>query len=590
MASSNPLIYLFAQMWRYSRGNRHIVVLYGLMFVAAGATSILGFPWVWSKMIDVVQKEGINPASLHHLLVLLLLPIVLQITFWSLHGPARVLERVNAFKVRANYRKYLLQGIMTLPMEWHASHHSGDSVDKVEKGASALYDFSGTSFEIIYALVQFVGSFAMLAYFSRSSAFSMLAMVGLTVFVTVYFDRILVRQYKELKRAENAVSESVFDAISNISTIIILRVEKLVFNAIGHKIDSPLPLFRRNNTLNETKWFLTNMCATLTTAMVLATYFISHAHGSEQVLAGNVYLLINYLDKLATFFFKFTAMYGDVLQRRARVMNAEELTEEFREESFADHILPMDWKTLAMKGLTFSYGSSPDTRPTLIDINLEIVRGQKIAFVGRSGSGKTTLLKVIRDLHAPQALRLTVDGVHAAEGFAGIARAITLVPQLPEIFATTVGNNITLGAEYEEATVRRFLDMACFTDVVADLPRGLESSINEKGVNLSGGQMQRLALTRGLLACEDKDIVLLDEPTSSLDATTEMAVYRRIFAGFAGKTIISSVHRLHLLKLFDRICLFEEGEIIAVGSLEELLRQCSAFQVLWAQYSQRDEQ
>ena len=111
-----------------------------------------------------------------------------------------------------------------------------------------------------------------------------------------------------MNRAENAVSESVFDAISNIATIITLRVKKLVFRAIGHKIDSPLRLFFQNNTTNETKWFLTNMCATLTTAIVLAIYFVTHAHEPQQVLAGNVYLLINYLDKLAIFFFKFTAM------------------------------------------------------------------------------------------------------------------------------------------------------------------------------------------------------------------------------------------------------------------------------------------
>jgi len=74
------------------------------MLVAAEATSLLGFPWVWSKMVDVVQKERINPSSLHHLLMLLLLPIGLQILFWSIHDPARFLERVNAFKIRANYR------------------------------------------------------------------------------------------------------------------------------------------------------------------------------------------------------------------------------------------------------------------------------------------------------------------------------------------------------------------------------------------------------------------------------------------------------------------------------------------------------
>lgn len=581
---SNPLIYLFAQTWRYSKGNRPMAVLFWCMFLAAGSTPLLGFPWVWAKVIDIVQKEGVTTESLHHLLWWLTLPIVIQLAFWSIHGPARVLERMNAFKARANYRKFLLQGIMTLPMDWHTSHHSGDIVDKVEKGASALYEFSSNSFEIIYALLQFVISFVVLAYFSSASALGLAAMVILTVVITMRFDRILVQQYKDLNRAENSVSESVFDAIGNISTIITLRVEKLVFSAIGHKIDMPFQLFRRNNVLNETKWFLSNMCATVTTAMVLGAYFMSHAHDPISALAGNVYLLINYLDKLGTFFFKFTAMYGDILQRRSKVLNAEELTNEFREESFANHILPPDWKALEIRGLNFAYEPALNARLALRDISLAIRRGEKIAFVGKSGSGKTTLLKIMRDLHSPQELKLTIDGAEAPEGFGGIARAIALVPQMPEIFATTVGNNITLGAEYDDETLNRFLEMACFKDVAASLPNGLASSIREKGVNLSGGQMQRLALARGLLACESKDIVLLDEPTSSLDSTTEMAVYRNIFSGFAGKTIISSVHRLHLLGLFDRVCLFEAGEIVAVGSFEELLRRSKPFQALWAQY------
>ena len=590
MLSSNPLIYLFGQMWRYSAGSRHIVVLYCLMFIITAATGMIGFPWVWARIIDIVQKEGITPSNLHHVLLLLLLPVLIQVVFWAIHGPARVLENTNAFKVRANYRKYLLKGIMTLPMEWHTSHHSGDIVDKIEKGTRALYEFSSQTFDVIYALMQFVVSFAALAYFSSSSGYTMLAMVVLAVSVTIRFDRILVIQYKELNRSENAVSESVFDAISNISTIIILRVEQLVFTAIGHKIDGPLKLFRRNNVINEWKWFLTNMCSTGTAVIVLALYFVKHARDPQGILAGSVYLLINYLDKLGTFFFKFAGLYGEVLQRRARVMNAEELTEDFRTESFADHILPSDWKHLAIKNLTFSYSSLPNAKPALRDVSLEITKGDKIAFVGKSGSGKTTLLKIMRDLHTPQRLTLSVDGAHVADGFAGIVRAIALVPQQAEIFATTVGNNITLGAEYDSVTVEKFLEMACFGEVVEILPRGLDSSINEKGVNLSGGQMQRLALARGLLACDHKELILLDEPTSSLDSTTEMRVYKRIFAGFAGQTVISSVHRLHLLRLFDRICFFEDGRIISVGSVEQLLQDCPQFQVLWAEYDGSEEE
>ncbi len=108
---SNPLIYLFAQLWRYSEGNRRVVVLYSLLFVIAGATSLLGFPWVWSKIIDIVQKEGITPASLHELMMLLGVLVGIQVVFWAVHGPARVLENVNAFKVRGQ--------LSPLPAEGH---------------------------------------------------------------------------------------------------------------------------------------------------------------------------------------------------------------------------------------------------------------------------------------------------------------------------------------------------------------------------------------------------------------------------------------------------------------------------------------
>lgn len=189
----------------------------------------------------------------------------------------------------------------------------------------------------------------------------------------------------------------------------------------------------------------------------------------------------------------------------------------------------------------------------------------------------------MRDLYHPKTLELSVDGRPIQDGFGGISRAISLVPQNPEIFATTIMENITLGAEYEHDFVRHFTDIACFTDVAEKLPHGLETSIKEKGVNLSGGQQQRLALSRGLLACHDKDIILLDEPTSSLDTATEMRVYQNIFGAFKGKTIISTIHRLHLLPLFDKIYFFDQGRIAGKGTLQELLSTNAQFQDLWQQ-------
>lgn len=580
----NPLVYLFKKQWEYSAGNRKVVARFWGMFIIARCFHLFTQPLIFAEMLNTAQAEGVNTTTLPKLVVLLALTVVIEILFWALHGPARVMEECNAFLMRARYRKHLLRGVMTLPLEWHSDHHSGDTIDKIEKGTSGLYQFSQASFIVVYMAVQLLGSYIVLAWISPPSAIIVAAMVMFTVFITVRFDRVLVEQYTTLNRAENTISESVFDAISNITTVIILRVERLVFDALGHKIDRPYDLLRRNITLNEWKWFLVSMCCALMTVMVLGAYFWRVHDSNDAVLVGSIFLLVQYLARVSDQFFDFTHYYGDILQRASRLMNAEELSKDFKPENFTNHLLPTDWRELAIDNLSFSYEGCEEGKPRslhLQDVSLTLKHGERIAFVGQTGSGKTTLLKLMRDLYHPLELRLSVDGQSIQEGFAGISRAIALVPQNPEIFATTILENITLGAEYEPAFVRRFTDMACFSDVVDQLPHGLSSSIKEKGVNLSGGQQQRLALSRGLLACSGKDIVLLDEPTSSLDARTEMTVYQNILGGFPGTTIISSIHRLHLLHLFDRICMFDGGKILATGTLEELLATCPEFLSLW---------
>ena len=576
----NPLFYLYNKMWRYSEGSRGRIVCFMLMFILATSISLFAQPLIWAKMIDTIQVGGITNGNIHALLLLLLITLGIELLFWILHGPARVLETTNAFIARMNYRRHLLKGILTLPLSWHAEHHSGHTIDKVEKGTSGLYQFSESSFEVVYGIVQLVGSYVMLAYFCPPAGVIVLVMILVTAWITMQFDRILVTQYREINLKENAISESVFDAVSNISTVIILRVERLVFGSLMQKIEEPFNLVKRNNRLNEWKWFLTSMCCATMTVLVLGAYFWQNTSDGAGILVGSVYILIQYLEKMSEVFYRFTTMYGDTLKQKARVGNAEELSVDFKSENFTNHVLPNDWKTLYIEDLRFSYGSG-ERSAELADISLSVRRGERIAFVGETGSGKTTLLKVMRDLYHPQKLLLTVDGRAIPHGFDGIARAIALVPQDPEIFATTIIGNITLGADYDMEFVRHYTDMACFTDVADGLPNGFHSSIKEKGVNLSGGQQQRLALARGLLACHDKDIVLLDEPTSSLDTVTEMQIYENIFREFCGKTVISSIHRLHLLPLFDRICVFEHGKIIASGTLSELLRTCPTFLSLW---------
>ena len=113
------------------------------------------------------------------------------------------------------------------------------------------------------------------------------------------------------------------------------------------------------------------------------------------------------------------------------------------------------------------------------------------------------------------------------------------------------------------------------------MPNGIESKINEKGVNLSGGEKQRLALSRSLLLSQTKDMLFFDESTSSVDSFTENKIYEKIFYEYKDKSIFASIHKLNLLKFFDRIIILEDGKIVDTGSFEELLDRNKKFKSDW---------
>ncbi len=155
------------------------------------------------------------------------------------------------------------------------------------------------------------------------------------------------------------------------------------------------------------------------------------------------------------------------------------------------------------------------------------------------------------------------------------------MPQDPEIFENTILYNITLGLEFGEDEITKACQAAQFERVVQNLPHGFDTHIQEKGVNLSGGQKQRLALARGILAAKTSDLVLLDEPTSSIDPRTERNIYENLFECFKDKTVISSLHRLHLLHYFDYVYILKDGFVVDSGTFEELRRYSLVFKELW---------
>lgn len=542
-------------------------------------------PLIFGYFLNFIQKNDISKENLLILFFILLLFLFAEIINWMFWGPARIIEQKTSFTVEKNYKEYLLRGTMSLSLPWHTDHHSGNTIDKIEKGTNALRSFSENTFQFINAFVQLFISLAALIYFSFSASLVAICIAAITFYVMFFYDKKLIPGYKIVNQLENTISAKIYDVISNITTVIILRIENLVFKSISKAIEAPFPQFFKNSINNELKWFWAAILWQLSVILTIGIYLFSHLYTGNVILVWSIFILYSYSSRVKDTFFSFANLYNETVKWRSRVANAEEISNDFRNTVFSDNqYLPKNWSSLFIKNLSFSYHDYSNADLHIDDINMDLQKGNKIAVIGESGGGKTTFLKLFRGLYLPKTIAIQIDGKKLIGDFNRISDSISLIPQDPEIFSTTIRENITLGVDYTDDEIKMFTDMASFTDVVVRLPKGLESNIVEKGVNLSGGEKQRLALARGLLASKDKDIILLDEPTSSVDFHNELQIYKNIFASLPDKTIISSIHRLHLLSLFDNIFFFRDGKIVAQGTLKQLKETSKDFKKLWATY------
>ncbi|MES2225271.1 MAG: ABC transporter ATP-binding protein [Patescibacteria group bacterium] len=581
--SQEPTIFLIRKYWKFSKGMRGRILLYTAMFLAANLINLLP-PVIFGAFIREIQVDGIIADNFRYLMLLLALLFGTDIAYWAFHGPARVLERWVAFWTEINYRRYLLDGVLELGLTWHGEHDSGDTIDKVNKAGDSISRFGQNIFQVNQLIVKLVGTSIVLFWFSPAIAVCVFIVVLISFIAIFQFDRYLVPQYRRLNEYSNKAMASVFDALSNVTSVKILHIETPILNGIISRFTAPHDLYHANSKLGEAKWFVGSVFFQGIAVVPLAFYVYFALASGRYVDAGTLSTLYLYLSSLIYVYFGFTGFYEDLAIYKNRVLNAKSIEDAFSVRGTLRHVPVTTWKTFTISDLTFAYEGVGNI-PNLDAISLSIAQGERVAVIGESGSGKTTFLKVLHGLYPTAESSLSFDdGASFSTSFADIDLKTMLVPQEPEIFSSTIRENITLGTDYSEEDVLHAMRVANFEEVVQGLPKGLESVINEKGVNLSGGQKQRLALSRALLFSKDKEMILLDESTSSVDSENETEIYGNIWEAFAGKTVIASIHKMNLLKFFDRIYMFEKGRIVDMGTFNDLLERNATFQEAWAQF------
>jgi ABC-type multidrug transport system fused ATPase/permease subunit len=239
-------------------------------------------------------------------------------------------------------------------------------------------------------------------------------------------------------------------------------------------------------------------------------------------------------------------------------------------------LAPMQFRSeLTLNDVHYAYPGAAG--PALCGVSLQIRAGTTIGIIGGSGAGKSTLVDVILGLLAPERGAIRVDGVDIAVNLRGWQRQIGYVPQSIFLTDDSLRRNIAFGladAEIDEAAVWRAAKLAQLDDFIGSLPQGLESQVGERGVRISGGQLQRVGIARALY--HNPNMLVLDEATSSLDMATERDVMEAIRVLHGEKTIIIVAHRLSTIEQCDQVFRLEAGRIVAAGAAANLIAAAHA--------------
>jgi ABC-type multidrug transport system fused ATPase/permease subunit len=582
----NAYGYLLRQSWKHAGRMRLQIIALHILHTLAVTAGLAG-PFIMGELITTLQRGG--PHTAQSAVLWLALWFGSSVGFWMFHGPARLLEQHLAFENHRNGVADLYKKITEMPFVWHQDHHSGDTINRVNTAALALRNFAEGQYLFIQSIGRLIISGAMLFWLSPFVGLVSLGTLAVIFIIITVMDRRLHGFYHAYNERSHALGALFFDYVSNMVTLLTLRLAHLSRTSLGQAFLRMRAPHVKSADWNEAKWFSLDVLLALVSAGTLILYILwelkSAAATGGTIALGAIVAIQQYQNQLGGVLRTGAMKLGDLMRWQTNWAAVENL--------LADHA------TLGVEHRALDAGDAAHPSLELTDLRLTrrreggaaftldvprlaLTGGEKIALIGESGGGKSTLLYLLRGIYAPDRGALRV--ARAPRPLVELHDVTSLIPQDPEIFENTIRFNITLGLDAADSEIMEMVRLAGFDGVLTGLPRGLQTDIREKGVNLSVGQKQRLALARGLFAAARSSIVLMDEPTSSLDLATEQKILLGLFQAFRRKTMVVSLHRLHLLPHFDRVLCMKDGELIADGPVREMLTRPGAVREVYQRY------
>jgi ATP-binding cassette, subfamily B, bacterial len=628
-----PLVDIIA---RFSSNSRRFFLLAAIMIILEAATATL-LPQVMRYVIKYVTalfeqlrgstdalplsplefiglKTGINPV-VETLTVVIAGIIGLTMLNSLCDSLAEIYLAQGGRKVGYNMRVFLYNHLQKLSMTFHTGSRTGDILTRVTSDVAAVEDF------IISNLSNFVGSTLNLIFylatmlwmgwgiFERSGGWQngemavfllpLLAVlvIPMMALVTNYFSGRIKAASKKLRYSEGELASAAQEMLASIRVVQVYGQSDYEQSLFSGQSQKAMNAALETAAYKARFSWVVSVFAAVATAAVIGVGVWLMIRIQKPLIMGIAELtaFVTYMDNM----FKPTKKlisewnaFGKLYASLERVGDLMDLKPEVHDNSDAIPAPPFQGR-IEFRNVVFSYpaiGSlkkkeDEKTRPTLNGLSFEIQPGQVVAVVGHTGAGKSTIVQLIPRLYDPDAGQILIDG-HDIREFTleSLRSQMSMVLQESILFTGSIVENIAYGRPY--ATGPEIIEAAKNANAdkfISKFPDGYYTILGERGSNLSGGQRQRIAIARAFI--RDTPILILDEPSTGLDAESTDLVLQALRKLMKGKTTIIISHELNLIRNADRIIVIKEGQIEQMGTHDELLRAGGLYANLYVMQS-----
>ncbi|HEX7086756.1 MAG TPA: ABC transporter ATP-binding protein [Vicinamibacterales bacterium] len=570
-----------------------------LLVLAATGANLLA-PWPLKILIDHVLAGQPLPTWLSGLVPIpesdragwMLAAVIGGLAVTLLANTVTVLSNYVNVKLEQwmvlDFRSDLFRHAQRLSMTFIDSQRSGGLMYRINNQASTIGSVPLMIPPLARSALTLAGMFWIAYSIDRTVALASLAVVPALYAAVGYYTGRVEPRLRQVKGMEAQSLSIVYEAITILRVIVAFCREPYEYRRFRTQGESAVAA-RVGLTVQQTAFSLMVNTATAGgTALVL--WLGAHRVLDGRLTVGELLVLTSYI---ASVYQPLEAISTTVTNMREKLVGLRsalallDRTPEVREAPDAVR-LPAATGRVAIENVSFSY---PKRKDTLRQITLTIEPGEFVALVGPTGAGKSTLLSLIPRFYDPHRGRVLIDG-HDIRTLTleSLRSQISIVLQDPLLFSGTIADNIRYGRlEATDEEVVAAAQAANAHDFISRLPQGYETVLGERGAQLSGGERQRIAIARAFL--KNAPILLLDEPTSSIDVKTEAIILDALDRLAAGRTTLMISHRLPTVRHADRIYVLDRGAIVASGTHDELITRPGLYSELYtAQTRQRRAQ